>query len=149
MTPIRALTLTLTMTLTLAAGSLVTAGALTAARRFDPLPSRVYDWNAVAEQATAVGARRAFFRGETAALGELEAHVTTILPGNEPHPPHRHANEELIVVLRGTVGVTIEGETQRIGPGSSVFLAPNDFHGLRNVGDEPASYYVIQMRPRG
>jgi quercetin dioxygenase-like cupin family protein len=128
--------------------TLVAAVALTGARRFDPMPSRVYEWSAMAEQATAVGARRPFFRGETAALGELQAHVTTILPGNEPHPPHRHANEELIIVLRGTVAVTIEGETQRAGPGSSVFLAPNDFHGLRNVGDEPAAYYIIQMRPR-
>ena len=134
--------------LTVVAASLATAGALTGARRFEPMPSKVYEWNAMPEQATAVGARRAFFRGETAALGELQAHVTTILPGNEPHPPHRHANEELIVVLRGTVAVTIEGETRRIGAGSSVFLAPNDFHGLRNVGDEPAAYYIIQMRAR-
>jgi quercetin dioxygenase-like cupin family protein len=128
--------------------SILSLASVTAAKSFDPLPSRVYDWEAMPEQTTAVGARRPFFRGETAALGELEAHVTTILPGNEPHPPHRHANEELIVVLRGTVAVTVEGETQQIGPGSSVFLAPNDFHGLRNVGDVPAAYYIIQMRSR-
>jgi XRE family transcriptional regulator, regulator of sulfur utilization len=131
-----------------AVASLLTLASLAAADAFDPLPSKVYDWNAMPEQPTAVGARRPFFRGETAALGELQAHVTTILPGKEPHPPHRHANEELIIVLRGTVAVTIEGETQRVGAGSSVFLAPNDFHGLRNVGDEPAAYYIVQMRPR-
>lgn len=121
---------------------------MAAAESFEPMPSKVYDWEAMPEQTTAVGARRPFFRGETSALGELEAHVTTILPGNEPHPPHRHANEELIIVLRGTIAATIEGQTQRIGPGSSVFLAPEDFHGLRNVGDDPAAYYIIQMRPR-
>jgi quercetin dioxygenase-like cupin family protein len=137
-----------TQALVAVTASLATAGSLTAARRFEPMPSRVYEWSAMPEQATAVGARRPFFRGETAALGELQAHVTTILPGNEPHPPHRHANEELIIVLRGTVAVTIEGETQRVGAGSAVFIAPNDFHGLRNVGDEPAAYYIIQMRAR-
>jgi len=42
----------------------------------------------------------------------------------------------------------IEGETHRVGAGSSIFLAPNDFHGLRNVGQERASYYIIQMRAR-
>ena len=131
------------------AALLAGAGSLAAYGARDPMPSRGSAWNAMAEEATAVGARRPFFRGETAALGELQAHVTTIRPGEEPHPPHRHASEELIVVLRGTVAVTVEGETQRIGAGSSVFLAPNDLHGLRNVGDEPASYYVLQMRPKG
>jgi len=133
-----------------AAATLIMAGSAASQEQgaSETLPSRVYDWEATPEQTTAVGARRAFFRGGTAALGELEAHVTTILPGNEPHPPHRHANEELIVVLRGTVDVTVEGETRRIGRGSSVFLAPNDEHGLRNNGSEPASYYVIQMRAR-
>jgi XRE family transcriptional regulator, regulator of sulfur utilization len=130
------------------AACLVTLGAVAATGARDPMPSRVYDWNATPEQPTAVGARRPFFRGETAALGELEAHVTTILPGNEPHPPHRHDNEELIVLLRGTLAVMVEQTTDTIGAGSSVFLAPNDVHGLRNVGAEPASYYVVQMRPR-
>lgn len=128
--------------------AVVSLGAAAAVDAFDPMPSKVYSWDAMPEQTTAVGARRPFFDGETAALRQLEAHVTTILPGNEPHPPHRHANEELIILLRGTVDVTVEGRTERIGPGSSVFLAPNDFHGLRNVGDEPAAYYIIQMRSR-
>lgn len=131
-----------------AAAALVAPGLFVAATTFDPLPSRIYEWSAMPEQPTAVGARKPFFRGETAALGELQAHVTTLLPGNEPHPPHRHPNEELIIILRGTVDVTVEGETQRVGAGSSVFLAPDDFHGLRNVGEEPAAYYIIQMRGR-
>lgn len=135
--------------ITLAIGACLTAlGAVAATDALDPMPSRVYDWNAMPEQPTAVGARRPFFRGETAALGVLETHVTTILPGNEPHAPHRHANEELIILLSGTLAVTVEQSTDTIGPGSSVFLAPDDLHGLRNVGDEPASYYVIQMRAR-
>ena len=131
-----------------AAACLATLGAVAAGDALDPMPSRVFDWHAQPEQATAVGARRPFFRGETAALGELEAHVTTILPGNEPHPPHRHVNEELIVVVLGSIAVTIEQSTVTIGAGCSVFLAPNDFHGLRNVGGEPAAYYIIQMRGR-
>ncbi len=130
------------------AACLAMLGAVAAADAVDPMPSRIYEWNAHPEQRTAVGARRPFFRGETVALGELEAHVTTILPGNEPHPPHRHANEELIVVLRGQLAVTVEQSADTIGAGSSVFLAPNDFHGLRNVGEEPAAYYIIQMRRR-
>lgn len=128
--------------------ALATLASVAAADSFDPMPSTVYDWEAMPEQTTAVGARRPILRGETVALGELEAHVTTILPGNEPHAPHRHANEELIIVLRGTIEQMVEGRVQRIGAGSAVFLAPNDLHGIRNLGDVPASYYVLQMRQR-
>jgi hypothetical protein len=42
------------------------------------------------------------------------------------------------------VEVTINGESDRAGPGSS-FFGSNDEHGLKNVG-APATYHVIRMR---
>ena len=41
------------------------------------------------------------------------------------------------------------GETTTLGPGSVIFEASNDLHGLKNVGDTPASYYVIKWFPPG
>jgi hypothetical protein len=34
-------------------------------------------------------------------------------------------------------------------PGSILFLAPNDLHGVTNVGDGPATYFVIKWFPPG
>ena len=64
-------------------------------------------------------------------------------PGLDSHPPHRHPHEELIIVQDGTLEVFLNGETQRVGPGSILFYAPNDLHKVRNVGTTPATYIIF------
>jgi quercetin dioxygenase-like cupin family protein len=59
------------------------------------------------------------------------------------HPPHRHPNEELVIIREGTVEALVNGEWKRVGPGSVIFNASNQLHGLRNVGSGPATYHVI------
>ncbi len=86
---------------------------------------------------------RSFFRTPTATLNELELHVTTLNPGQASHPPHRHPNEELVIIKEGTVEALVQGEWKRLGPGSVIFNASNQLHGLKNVGDGPATYHVI------
>ena len=99
-------------------------------------------------RATATGSVRSIMDTVTTTFARLESHVTTLAPGREPHAPHRHADEEVIVVLRGTLEVTQEGATRRAGPGSLIFQASNEMHGLRNVGADSASYYVIRAMAR-
>ncbi len=61
-------------------------------------------------------------------------------------PPHKHPNEGIIVVREGTLEVLSNGEWKRVGPGSVVFNASNQLHGLRNAGAEPANYQVISVK---
>jgi XRE family transcriptional regulator, regulator of sulfur utilization len=103
----------------------------------------VYDWNNMEVKKTPIGETRAVLRGPTATLDELEMHVTTLNPGEASHPPHKHPNEELIIVDQGTVEALINGEWKRVGQGSVILNASNVMHGLRNVGDTPAQYHVI------
>lgn len=118
---------------------------ITLAQSRKPLmTSSVFDWNAIEVRTTKTGGSRDFFKGPTATLDQLECHVTTINPGEAPHPPHQHAEEELIIVKDGTIEAMQNGATKRAGPGSIVFEASNDLHGLRNVGQTPATYYVIK-----
>jgi XRE family transcriptional regulator, regulator of sulfur utilization len=100
------------------------------------------------ERATATGRVRSVMDTVTATFARLESHVTTLAPGQTPHAPHRHADEEVIVVLRGTLEVTQEGAVRRAGAGSLIFQASNELHGLRNVGADTASYYVIRAMAR-
>ena len=58
--------------------------------------------------AVKVGVSRQFFRSPTATLDELECHVTTLNPGESSHPPHKHPDEELVIIKEGTV----EGEEE-------------------------------------
>ena len=106
----------------------------------------VFDWNSLQVHKTAVGESRSIVKGPTATLDELEMHVTTLNPGMEPHPPHRHPNEELVLLDKGTVEALVDGQWKRVGPGSVIFNASNVLHGLRNVGSTPAQYHVVSWR---
>ena len=103
----------------------------------------VYDWNNMEVKKTPIGETRTVLRGPTATLDELEMHVTTLNPGKASHPPHKHPNEELIILDQGTVEALINGEWKRVGTGSVIFNASNVMHSLRNVGDTPATYHVV------
>lgn len=106
----------------------------------------VYDWNSLVSHKTEVGEVRSVVKGPTATLDELEMHITTLNPGMASHPPHKHPNEELVILDKGTVEALVNGEWKRLGPGSIIFNASNVLHGLRNVGDIPAQYHVINWR---
>jgi quercetin dioxygenase-like cupin family protein len=75
----------------------------------------------------------------------LEAHETVLEPAAMPHPPHRHVGEELFLISKGTLEVTISGKRTRLGPGSAFFIASNEEHSIRNVGDTPAQYFGITL----
>lgn len=113
------------------------------------LPSSVFDWSKLEVKATRNGERRAVFDSATATLDRLACHVTTVKAGEASHDPHRHPDEELIIVKEGTVEATINGQAQKAGPGSLFFYASNDLHGLRNVGDTPATYFVLRWTSPG
>ena len=123
-----------------------TAGAFAAVDSLPLLRSRTFDWNAVPAKPTDSGSVRSFFKVRTATLEQLEVHVTTLDPGKSPHAPHRHPNEEMIIVRQGTVEALVNGDWKRVGPGSVIFFASNQLHGLRNVGTEPAIYHVINFK---
>ena len=106
----------------------------------------VFDWARMDVKKTDVGAIRNLVRQPTATLDELEMHVTTLNPGLASHPPHTHPNEELVIVREGTVEVLNGGTWKRLGPGSVIFNASNSPHALRNVGDTPATYHVINWK---
>ncbi len=95
------------------------------------------------------GRARQVFKDPTATLDELEMHVTTLPAGQTSHPPHKHPDEELIIVKEGTVEALVNGVTKRLGPGSVIFQAANQMHGLRNAGDTPAVYHVIRWNSPG
>ncbi|MGA2888063.1 MAG: cupin domain-containing protein [Terracidiphilus sp.] len=123
-----------------------TAVAFAIANQAPVMGSAAFDWNSIAAKPTEAGSVRSFFKARTATLDELELHVTTLDPGKSPHPPHRHPNEELIIIKQGTVEALVNGEWKRLGPGSVIFNASNQLHGLQNVGSDQAVYTVINWK---
>jgi quercetin dioxygenase-like cupin family protein len=117
----------------------------------DPiLHSRAFTWEEIQATPTGTGGySRPVVRQKTATLDELEMHVTALPPGKTTHPPHTHANEEIIVIHEGTVDAFQNGKTTRVGPGGILFQASNEPHNLVNVGDVTAVYHVINWASPG
>lgn len=110
-----------------------------------PFGSLVLDWEKLAVLTTKTGERRELFDGPTATFSNFEGHVTTLKPGEAPHPPHQHPDEEMVIVKEGTVEVLINDRTERAGAGSVFFFASDDRHGMRNVGATVATYWVFRF----
>jgi XRE family transcriptional regulator, regulator of sulfur utilization len=107
----------------------------------------VFHWNEMKPVANAVGSHAQLCQQPTATLDQLEMHVSTLNPGQMSHPPHRHVNEELIILREGLCETLSNGEWVRVEAGDVVFNASNSLHGFRNVGPWTAVYHVINWSP--
>jgi len=108
------------------------------AYRFEELPTR----------STGPNVTRPILNGLTPGGAHLEAHETELAPGKEPHPPHRHKHEEMLIVYEGEVEYMVAGRTKRLGPGGVAFAASNDEHGVRNPTETRARYVVVAIGKR-
>jgi quercetin dioxygenase-like cupin family protein len=75
----------------------------------------------------------------------VEVHETTLLPGHMPHPAHKHRHSELMLIREGIVEVDNNGTPEKLGPGGIVFAASNVMHGLKNIGETNAVYFVVAI----
>lgn len=109
------------------------------------LASAVFPFEEMIANAAAGHTTRPIANGKTPTGERVEVHETTLDPGQMPHAPHKHAHSEFWLIREGTVELTINGQSHRIGPGSAAFAASNDLHGIKNVGDSPAQYFVVAV----
>ena len=109
-----------------------------------PMGSSAWDWNDLKAQTMKYGARRDVFLARTPMLDRLDCHITTLNPGEMPHPPKPHDGEELIIIKEGTIEAIQKDRTNRVGAGSILFELPDEVQGLRNVGQTPATYFVVR-----
>ncbi|MGP8251344.1 MAG: cupin domain-containing protein [Terracidiphilus sp.] len=107
----------------------------------------VFHWDDLKPEKSAVGAHASICDQPTATVDQLEMHVGMLNPGEMSHPPHKHVNEELIILKEGTCETLSNGQWVRVEAGSVVFNASNSLHAFRNVGQWPAIYHVINWSP--
>ena len=76
----------LVATAVVAAGATLAGLAVSRAATAPQMRSRVFDWNQLKPEASKTGDRREVFDAPTATLDRLASHVTTLNPGQAPHP---------------------------------------------------------------
>ncbi len=63
--------------------------------------------------------------------------ATPPIPGGQV-PWHNHPQEEVYFLLEGTCEICLGSERQILSAGQSVYIPPNVFHQLTNIGPIPA-----------
>ena len=91
------------------------------------------------------GESRAVLHGVLPTGESVEMHETMLLPGHMPHPAHKHRHSELMLIREGMLEFDNNGTPERVGPGGVVFAASNVMHGLKNIGETNANYFVIAI----
>lgn len=115
----------------------------------DTVASTVYVWNDLKVEKQDTRERRQIAEGSGAVLSYMEWHATTIDPGKSPHAPHKHNDEEFIIIKEGQLKVTIKDSSKILGPGSIALFNPGDEHGFVNAGSTKATYYVFKYISKG
>lgn len=110
--------------------------------------SLMHDWQEFEFKTTSKGGRRNVIRQETSMVQELEMHVTTLNEGMTSHAQHTHADEEIILVLKGEVEELINDQPHKAEAGSLIFLNSYVPHGIRNIGKGQCEYFAIRWIPR-
>ncbi|MEO8019452.1 MAG: cupin domain-containing protein [Pseudomonadota bacterium] len=107
------------------------------------LDSTAWNWSDFTARKTPVGERRDVVDQPTRTLDNLEMHISTLNPHTASHPPHTHPNEEMVIVREGTLQAHVNGKEIVVGAGGVLFYASLQPHAVQNIGDTPATYYVI------
>lgn len=90
-----------------------------------------------------------YFNGPTDQLSGVSTGQVVLDPGASPHEPHRHPEEEFMIVAAGTGEIVCGEKTTAVGPGAIMYSAGNVLHGITNTGQTPMTFYWMKWTARG
>jgi mannose-6-phosphate isomerase-like protein (cupin superfamily) len=139
------------------ANLVVPAPTRSAPEKLAPLPSTIRKLDTPLAQKPRGGWRPyPLFRGSTPALDFMQCHAAVLSPGYIPHPPHAHADEELLIVLDGEAELLIADRPEvgaarpvAVKTGDFAYYPPGQHHTIRNPGSAPVTYVMFRWRRPG
>ncbi len=93
------------------------------------------------------------FKGITGSLWRISCHISALAKGSSPHAPHTHEEEELLLLLCGTVNLRLP-DTQSLVKNQSMNLKKGQFvyypayfaHTLQTISEAPANYLMFKWK---
>lgn len=92
------------------------------------------------------GDNSVYFDGPTDQLKGMTFGSLRLKPGAEPHPPHQHPEEEIMVVSEGNGEIVVDGKKSKVGPGATMYCAGGKLHGIVNTGKAPLLFYYFKWK---
>ena len=131
----------LTKSIVLAAAALAVAGVMTVSAA---VKDGVVGETSVRPAMHPFGDHRIFMQGPTEMMKSFESGNVYLKKGESPHPPHRHVDEESMLITKGTGEIVVEGEVSKVNPGSMMYAGSNKEHGITNTGDGELVFYYFK-----
>lgn len=110
--------------------------------------SAIVSQSAVAEDAAPWGSFFPYFTEDTHVLKPVLVGVAKIDAGQQIHPPHRHADEEYLMVTKGRGIWYLNGEESPAQEGDILFARAWDYHGVKAAPDSPLEFVVFKYSSR-
>jgi quercetin dioxygenase-like cupin family protein len=88
---------------------------------------------------------RTVLHGELLTGEQVAVHESMQPAGIRPNPGHRIEHTEVICMREGVLEFVHDGVSERAAAGDVLLVAKGTMHGVRNVGDGPAAYFVVAI----
>jgi quercetin dioxygenase-like cupin family protein len=110
------------------------------------LKSSVVKLDSLQAEGAAPGAKAyVHFNGPTQQLAAIASGLVTLEPGAAPHPPHRHPEEEIMIVGEGHGEFIVNGVATPVKTGDMIFAESNVLHGVLNTSKSQMTFYFIKI----
>lgn len=110
--------------------------------------SQIMNQNEAKLDAADWGDFHAYFTDDTHVLKPVLVGVAKIKAGEQIHHPHRHADEEYLMVTEGRGTWSLNGVERPAIKGDILFARAWDYHGIKAAADSPLEFVVFKYSGR-
>jgi quercetin dioxygenase-like cupin family protein len=126
--------------------TLLLAASTAAGTPNPPLPTVVLDQSDARYDEGPWGNIWVYAEGNTVGTADMFAARLELKPGAEVHPPHKHAEEEYLLILSGRGSWTIGDKSFDAKAGDLLYARPWDLHGVVAAPDSDLAFFVWKWR---
>lgn len=87
---------------------------------------------------------RAYFTGQTYGTEGALSGLANIRAGEQIHAPHRHADEEYLLITQGEGTWHLNGKDFPAKAGDMLYAAPWDYHGVKAAPNSDLQFVVVK-----